>query len=164
MCIQELLKQEQHLKDSKKNSSAQIMELSAQLKSIYEEVNTESNPPPLPCLRESVCLCVLQLEETKRLRGLSLEQERRLTSELDKVRADHQQSVRLSEEDKQQLVGEINALRRELQDHRAKVCACICMQDKQQLQLLGRRSSIAVRIDIFMQTPIWFYLDEMDSR
>ena len=113
---------------------------------------------------ESVCLCVLQLEETKRLRGLSLEQERRLTSELDKVRADNQQSVRLSEEDKQQLVGEINALRRELQDHRAKVCACICMQDKQQQQLLGRRSSIAVRIDIFMQTLIWFYLDEMDSR
>ena len=60
MCIQELLKQEQHLKDSKKNSSAQIMELSAQLKSIYEEVNTESNPPPLPMpyLRESVCMYV----------------------------------------------------------------------------------------------------------
>lgn len=38
MSVQELLKQEQHLKDSKKNSSAQIMELSAQLKSIYEEV------------------------------------------------------------------------------------------------------------------------------
>ena len=64
---------------------------------------------------------IWQLEETKRQRGLSLEQERRLCGELDKVRADHQQSVRLSEEDKQQLVGEINALRRELQDHRAKV-------------------------------------------
>lgn len=38
-----MLKLEQHLKDSKKNSSAQIMELSAQIKSIYEEVRS----PPL---------------------------------------------------------------------------------------------------------------------
>lgn len=115
-----ILKLENEVKDNKKSSGKQIVDLNLQLKALFEEI-----------------------EQHKKDTSIRMDNEKRLQNEIDQLKSTLEDSNRSSEDVHQQLSKEVIAMRKEIQESRMKSKIVSESKTKIEMELISVRLELS---------------------